>query len=667
MSKKYDPTSKPPEPGTDPSEFENTQTWPVDTSNHLSESGQTTDSDDQSASRFPTVTQMSSWVVKQPLDPMNLPSGEAFGDFFVWRELGRGSFGVVYLAEQISLKRPVALKVTDVTREDGCSVEGQTMAQLEHPSIVRVYSQTVDTAKKRRILCMQYVPGMDLRSLMATVRAIHGHDWDGSCLLDVLDKQAEPVHGAVLESNWRDRDHVEKANRMATLCWFGAEIAEALDHAHRAGYIHGDVKPANTIVNVFGRPMLVDFNMAVDVGSMKQSGLKGGTVPFMSPEAIRAVVSDEPPELDDLVNADLYALGVTLWNLASSEFPYASQSFAHLRESGQAHALIEARKVVAQSDRIEPELRECLQLAISPDRSKRFDSGLAFAESLRGVTRQADVLSYREPKNLVGRLALRYPIAVMLIAGFVPHIVASIFQIAYNEAEIVSRLNEQALDLFHKLIGWVNPIAYSMCGYAVVRQSLQTLKSWRAKKRGAEYDENDLEKARRKLLTLPRYFAIVGGLGWLFGAVAFPVMIYFVAQQFSIEVWLHFWLSFLLCGAIAVTGSYALTLAAAVYAIYPTMFATPRNYAGKSAEELGPIRSRWAMLSKLMGLIPLASVILLVGFFRPEDLLTDSTHSVQEVAFKGLVIGLIGASVLGFEMVRRIGLTIVHLIERCAD
>src|SRR4029078_9025431 len=87
-------------------------------------------------------------------------------DFEIIRMLGRGAFGIVYLARQISLDRLVALKVSA-----NRGSEGRTMARLEHQHIVQVFSETVEANFNQRLLCMQLVPGVGLDKLIGAVHA----------------------------------------------------------------------------------------------------------------------------------------------------------------------------------------------------------------------------------------------------------------------------------------------------------------------------------------------------------------------------------------------------------------------------------------------------------------------------------------------------------------
>ncbi len=127
--------------------------------------------------------------------------GEEIDDFEIVRMLGRGAFGHVYLARQLSLDREVALKVSA-----NRGSEGRTMARLEHAHIVQVYSEKVDEATDQRLLCMQLVPGIGLEKIIGSIgmqmsvlqsleTSLAGEtssppSWRGSDVLAIIDTNA---------------------------------------------------------------------------------------------------------------------------------------------------------------------------------------------------------------------------------------------------------------------------------------------------------------------------------------------------------------------------------------------------------------------------------------------------------------------------------------------
>lgn len=183
-------------------------------------------------------------------------------DFQLTDVLGRGGMGTVYLAEQVSLGREVALKVVN-TSVAACATlpaEARTVAQLHHPNIVQVYA--AGTAQDQSWFAMELMCGRTAnRSLFAS------------------------------------------AEDVARL---GVQIAEALSYAHHCGVIHRDVKPSNIFIGENGMAKLGDFGLAAVATSAALP--RGGTRRYMAPELLDGCKATEA--------SDQYALGVALRELA---------------------------------------------------------------------------------------------------------------------------------------------------------------------------------------------------------------------------------------------------------------------------------------------------------------------------------------------------------------
>ncbi|MFO0889211.1 MAG: protein kinase [Isosphaeraceae bacterium] len=203
-----------------------------------------------------------------------LPPTARLGDYRIIQELGRGSMGVVYEAEQVSLGRRVALKVLpmasalDPHQRQRFLIEAQAAAQLHHPHIVPVFAAGCEEGM--HFYAMRYVDGQSL---------------------------AAPPG-----------DRPMDAPEVARL---GIQAAEALEHAHHLGVVHRDIKPANLLLDSQGKLWVADFGLAHIRGdvSLTRSGDVVGTLRYMSPEqalARRGVVDQR---------TDIYALGLTLYEL----------------------------------------------------------------------------------------------------------------------------------------------------------------------------------------------------------------------------------------------------------------------------------------------------------------------------------------------------------------
>ncbi|MGC4004033.1 MAG: hypothetical protein QM811_13280 [Pirellulales bacterium] len=152
-------------------------------------------------------------------------AGERLDDFEIVAKLGEGSFAAVYLARQLSLGRPVALKVS---RDQGS--ESQTLAKLDHPCIVRVYDQRAIPDRGLHLLYMQYVPGNTLEAVVDQVRAMPADKRSGRLLLDVVDRSLEN-RGESPPYESATRQRFERMTWPQCVCWIGARLASALEYA----------------------------------------------------------------------------------------------------------------------------------------------------------------------------------------------------------------------------------------------------------------------------------------------------------------------------------------------------------------------------------------------------------------------------------------------------
>ena len=193
---------------------------------------------------------------------------------------GRGGMGIVYRATQLSLGRPVAVKLIAPDRagdpgfRERFERESRVAAAIDHPNVVPVYAAGEEHG--HLYLVMRYVKGIDLQGLLA-------------------------------------RDRLLPPDRVAAI---GAQIGAALDAAHAVGLVHRDVKPANVLLSG-EHAYLADFGLSQIVGTetrLTSTGQWIGTVDFMAPEQFSG------EEVD--ARADVYALGCVLYNALTGEVPY---------------------------------------------------------------------------------------------------------------------------------------------------------------------------------------------------------------------------------------------------------------------------------------------------------------------------------------------------------
>ena len=196
--------------------------------------------------------------------------------------LGRGGMAVVYLAEQESIGREVALKVlapdhTDDTFSERFLTEAKIISQLSHPGIVTVYDAGVHQGN--HYMAMEYVKGKTLSDA---------------------------------------RDELSLAQRVDVI----KQMADALDYAGSKGYVHRDIKPENIMCHEDGRAILMDFGIARGMDTTKGLTVTGkaiGTPYYMSPEQTKGLKVDP--------RSDIYSLGVVLFQVLAGRVPYDGPSF----------------------------------------------------------------------------------------------------------------------------------------------------------------------------------------------------------------------------------------------------------------------------------------------------------------------------------------------------
>ena len=329
------------------------------------------------------------------------PGDRLFG-FVLRRELGRGSFARVFLAEQTDLAgRPVVLKVSGLEGR-----EPQTLAQLQHTNIVPIFSLHDDARAGLRALCMPYFGGASLSQVLEAA-------WErdapagGSDLIAALDRVAPPAGaGPAVAGDRTPRAAVAGLDYTQACAWLVARLAEGLHHAHQLGVLHRDVKPANILLAGDGQPMLLDFNLAHDARAAQAHASLGGTVAYMSPEQLRAMADRNPVAARAVDHrSDIYSLGMVLYETLVGRSPFSpSASRAPLPLVIESLAVERARALPsARAARpttpwgLESVLRKCLAPAPA-DRYQRADD---LAEDLRRFLadqplRHTPELSHRE-------------------------------------------------------------------------------------------------------------------------------------------------------------------------------------------------------------------------------------------------------------------------------
>jgi serine/threonine protein kinase len=264
--------------------------------------------------------------------------GRSFGPYQIRDVLGKGASGTVYVGRRsdgvdVAVKVLSALAMGNAEFRRAIPREFNALSKLEHPGIVTVHK-------------------------MGTIA-------------DVLFIEMEWVDGPTLDGLLEVGRPMDLVSAVETT----AEVADALAHCHLAGVVHRDIKPSNILMRDGTSPVLFDFGLAQDdEDPHAEPGRLYATPMTASPEQIRA---DGPVD----GRADVYALGVTLFRLATGKLPFYGERMDLLR----MHASEEPPTPRSVNKHVPPALEEIIVRAMQKEPSARFDTASAMCDALRAL------------------------------------------------------------------------------------------------------------------------------------------------------------------------------------------------------------------------------------------------------------------------------------------
>ncbi len=520
-----------------------------------------------------------------------LTVGQRVLHFEILGFLGEGSIAKVYLARDLELERQVALKISRASNG-----EARALAHFCLDGIVHVYSEHAARLgdESLRLLCMQFVSGPTLAQL--------GNELRGSgsrTLPQMIDRLAK--RDAIFDPNalkWREQ--LSTLSVPQGIVRMGARLAEILDHAHARGVLHLDIKPANILLDPYGRPHLSDFNVSVHETAAEQGF--GGTPYYMAPEQKRLFLSKgDGRKLDG--RADVFALGVVIGDL--------------LKAAGFT----------------EPVLERILARATAADFENR-PSAKVLSEELCSWLRRSQALAELPPLPRGFGWIWNYPMTAFVSLTLFSQVIASVINITYNHLHIVSLLDSAQMEVFLSCVALYNAVTYPL-GVAAVIWAIRALFQKSA----------STEARRRAALRIPCALIIMISVGWLPGAWLFPAIIEYKTGALAADIYWQFAFSFSLAWLVSLTTSLAVGLFVLARALYPRYW---RGESQLAADELKWCASVHHSLLFAAALIPMAGILLAVVMEPFGYSLMD-----QE-SFKIFLTVLVGFGVANLLLVQRL-------------
>jgi formylglycine-generating enzyme required for sulfatase activity/dienelactone hydrolase/predicted Ser/Thr protein kinase len=320
------------------------------------------------------------------------------GKYRLLEEIGHGGMGVVYKAEDLKLKRPVAIKFlprelsSNPEARERFIQEARAAAALSHPNICTIHE--VDESEDKPFIVMEYVEGENLR--------------------EKIKKGPLPIEEA--------------------MC-IAIQAAEGLEKAHQKGIVHRDVKSANLMVTASDQVKIMDFGLAKMRGgtAFTKEGATLGTVAYMSPEQARGEKVDG--------RTDIWSLGVVLYEMLAGELPFQGE-----RDVSVLYSIVheDPKALKDKKPPVPPELQQVIGRALNKNPVSRYQSAAEIGTDLRKYqealkAEAGGVLNLRSLWKRFKRPIVAVPFVIVLIALV---LLAFLF---FNRMNKISWAREQAV------------------------------------------------------------------------------------------------------------------------------------------------------------------------------------------------------------------------------
>lgn len=262
------------------------------------------------------------------------------GRYEVIEEIGRGGMSIVYLAKCLVLNRYVAIKILRPELRDDAEfikrfkIEAQSAGSLSHPNIVSVYD--VGNEDDLEYIVMEYVEGITLKQYL----------------------------GAKGMLQWKETVD------------YAAQICSGLEHAHKKGIVHKDIKPENIMITKEGILKITDFGIAkaLNQGTIATGGLTMGSVYYFSPEQARGGFVD--------AKTDLYSLGVLVYEMITGRLPFEGETAISI---AMQHLEAEPARPSCFNSAIPKSLEAVILKAMKKEQTERYQTATQMLIDLKKV------------------------------------------------------------------------------------------------------------------------------------------------------------------------------------------------------------------------------------------------------------------------------------------
>ena len=256
--------------------------------------------------------------------------GQNIGKYRVLSHLGSGGFGSVYLAEDTWIKKNVAIKVPHKQNLDFSELlkEPRLLASMSHPNIVTML--TAEKLDEVFFIVLEYVPG-------------------------------ETLEHAILRDGALD---------LTRALDYTCQICNAIDHAHRAGVLHRDIRPGNMLLSENGMVKVTDFGTSRFLEIAAHGTTVIGSPPYMAPEQFHGKA---------VFASDVYSVGVTMYQMVTGELPYNTPAPADIEKLMRGE-LVTAPRV--RNSKIPKAINDIIMRALAPDLTVRYQRASDLLEEL---------------------------------------------------------------------------------------------------------------------------------------------------------------------------------------------------------------------------------------------------------------------------------------------